>query len=626
MPHSNDPDLFALAMETPPTRGVRWQLMEPHELDLELADYEVKSLIASGGMGAVYLATDLQSDSEVAVKVLPPALEEDPVLQLRFRNEADVLTNLNHPNIVSVQQVGETESGLKFFVMEHMSGGELNSAKKLSLPDAIARLEQICDGLAYAHSHGILHRDLKPSNLLLSDDGQVKISDFGLARRLNRAGLTPSLTLTGTQVGTPHYMAPELLESDGEVTVQSEIYSLGVVFYQLLTGKLPVGRYELASKLADVPTSVDRAIDRMLAIDPEKRFETVEECREAIRTCGEAEPRRIRSGLILAMIAVVTLAAVLILRPFGSDPATPAAAETPRGKLRIISLSGEELDFPQEIPTDELFTRIESRNAIKGWDVWFCGLTPKNQLYSWGAGVSEYLGSDLPNPLEDVQSFAMENQSLHVLSLEGRLRSFSTDPFWDGDPFPKVAYRRVFSGAASILLVDGDENIRGYGKPYAGFRIHGPKLEEGVHLSLFAGDHMNLFVLSNGEIHWGNRTSRPRRIGVLEEQPRHIEFFIDGFIVTMPDGCLRFWGENGEAPLPFAALESVDDAERTELSIGRRFSIFGAVRRENGSCYVFESDEDRTALKRRTDLEEKVGKAIDLAFGESQLAVLDPVP
>jgi serine/threonine protein kinase len=182
-------------------------------------------------------------DRTVALKILPPEVGSDPAFAERFTREAQALAKLTHPNIVMVFDFGET-NGYYYFVMEYVDGINLRQSLQLghvSAEEALAIIPQICDALQYAHDEGIVHRDIKPENVLLDRRGRVKIADFGLAKLV---GATQSgLSLTGTQqvMGTPHYMAPEQMERPATVDHRADIYSLGVVFYELLTGELPLG-------------------------------------------------------------------------------------------------------------------------------------------------------------------------------------------------------------------------------------------------------------------------------------------------------------------------------------------------------------------------------------------------
>ena len=231
----------------------------PAELAARFPQLDIVRLLGRGGMGAVYLARQPELDRMVAVKILPPEVARDPDFMERFTREARSLARLNHPNIVTIFDFGETD-GLYYFTMEYVDGKnvrELLQAGAVAAPLALKIVAQVCDGLQYAHDEGFVHRDIKPENLLLDSKGRVKIADFGLARLV---GLTPTyLTLTGSAqiMGTLYYMAPEQLQRAHTVDHRADLYSLGVVFYEMLTGELPVGRFAPPSQRA----GVDRRLD-----------------------------------------------------------------------------------------------------------------------------------------------------------------------------------------------------------------------------------------------------------------------------------------------------------------------------------------------------------------------------
>jgi predicted Ser/Thr protein kinase len=239
---------------------------------------EVVRLIGVGGMGAVYLARQPALDRLVALKLIRPH-EGDPTFAERFVREAKAMARLSHPNVVSVYESGEAE-GLPYLVMEYVDGVTLRDAmreKKLAPAEALAIVPQICEALEYAHAQGVVHRDVKPENILLTKDGRVKIADFGLAKVTDPAGV--SLTGTRQAMGTPHYMAPEQWEKPAEVDHRADIYALGVVLYELLTGELPLGRFDPPSQKIQLDIRIDEVVLRALAKEPGRRYQHVSEVR-----------------------------------------------------------------------------------------------------------------------------------------------------------------------------------------------------------------------------------------------------------------------------------------------------------------------------------------------------------
>jgi serine/threonine protein kinase len=268
------------------------------ELARHFPQLEVLELLGHGGMGAVYKARQKDLDRLVAVKVLPPEVGADPAFAERFTREARALARLNHPNIVIVYDFGRT-GGLFYFVMEFVDGVNLRHAIRggeLAPPQALAIVPQICDALQYAHDEGVVHRDIKPENILLDKRGRVKIADFGLAKLVGASGVMPG-TLTGTfqVMGTLHYMAPEQLERPLSVDHRADIYSLGVVFYELLTGQLPLGRFDLPSQRVQVDVRLDEVVLKTLEREPDRRYQQVSQVKTAMESIAatprHAEPR-----------------------------------------------------------------------------------------------------------------------------------------------------------------------------------------------------------------------------------------------------------------------------------------------------------------------------------------------
>lgn len=258
----------------------------------EFPDLEIQHLIGHGGMGAVYQARQVNLDRIVALKILSPRLSCDPAFAERFLREARTLAKLSHPNIVTVFDFGQAGE-FYYLTMEFVDGVNLRdtiSAKLLSPTEALAIVPQVCEALQYAHDNGVVHRDIKPENILIAKNGKIKIADFGLAKLLQS---TPDqFTLTGTRqiLGTRNYMAPEQIESPDVVDHRADLYSLGVVFYELLTGELPLGRFALPSeKTASISNLLDDVVMRTLEKDPDRRYQQARQIKTA---CESIEPPR----------------------------------------------------------------------------------------------------------------------------------------------------------------------------------------------------------------------------------------------------------------------------------------------------------------------------------------------
>lgn len=265
--------------------------------------YQIEEKIGVGGMGAVFRATNLQSDEVVAIKVIFPELATNTTFIKRFEREAKVCWMLSHPNIVKVYEFGLTENNMLFMVMEYIEGTPLDDYLEGILPlsptQCFEIIKPLCSALEMAHRHSILHRDLKPSNILISKNDQgivVKLVDFGVAKLLEEGidfSDSGNLTLVGQTFGTPHYMAPELLKEEIiDIGPTLDLYSLGTIVYEMLSGELPCNTMNLsevfAQKIRDaeiefskkypfIPKAFDPLIKKILAFDPKKRYQSAED-------------------------------------------------------------------------------------------------------------------------------------------------------------------------------------------------------------------------------------------------------------------------------------------------------------------------------------------------------------
>lgn len=244
--------------------------------ELEIPGYELLELLGRGGMGEVWRARQNSLGRIVAVKVLPAKLAKDPEYLARFEKEATALAALNHPHIVQIIDRGTTGSH-DYFVMELVGGRSLReviSDRRVGPQEAVALVSQVAEAIAYAHENRIVHRDLKPENVLIDLRGKVKVADFGLAGfRGTDSGPQPNLTATSVAMGTINYMAPEQRRDARNVDGRADLYSLGVILYELLTGELPIGRFKLPSeKVVGLDPAIDLVVARALEPDPEARY------------------------------------------------------------------------------------------------------------------------------------------------------------------------------------------------------------------------------------------------------------------------------------------------------------------------------------------------------------------
>ncbi len=264
--------------------------------------YEIVKTIGEGGMANVYLAHDTILDRKVAIKVLRGDLSSDEKFIRRFQREALSVSNLSHPNIVEVYDVGE-EDGSHYIVMEYIDGKTLKQLLKkresLTLTEVIDIMTQLTDGIAHAHESYIIHRDIKPQNIMIEDDGRIKITDFGIAMALNAT----QLTQTNSVMGSVHYLAPEQASGKSS-TIKSDIYGMGILMYELITGTVPFrgdNAVEIALKhMKDkipsirkqdpsIPQSVENILLKATAKNPRNRYDSAKEMHEDLLHCMDPE-------------------------------------------------------------------------------------------------------------------------------------------------------------------------------------------------------------------------------------------------------------------------------------------------------------------------------------------------
>jgi len=273
----------------PPVHG-EWPTLE--EVQAAFPDFEIEGEIGRGGMAVVFKARQVHLDRPVALKILAPWLAAEPGFAERFSREARVLAKLNHPNIVTIHDFGQA-ARFFYLLMEYVDGVNLRQAMqagRFAPSQALGLVPKICDALQYAHSEGVLHRDIKPDNILLDARGRVKIADFGIAKLAGEPEAAMSLTRSGMHLGTPAYMAPEQVEKPADVDHRADIYSLGVVLYEMLTGELPLGRFAAPSEKSSVDARIDEIVFRTLEKERERRYQSAEEVKTKVEGLGGPPP------------------------------------------------------------------------------------------------------------------------------------------------------------------------------------------------------------------------------------------------------------------------------------------------------------------------------------------------
>ena len=343
--------------------------------------YELEELVGSGGMSNVFRAHDRLLERTVALKILHEQYTRDEDYVERFRREARAVAQLTHPNIVTVIDRGE-QDGRQFIVFEYVDGEnlkELSARGPLDAREAIGLALQVAHALSFAHARGLVHRDVKPQNVLLNDDGQAKVTDFGIARSLDVHGVTQ----TGTVLGTSDYIAPEQARGQ-KVDPKTDIYSLGVVLYELLTGEVPFSGDNFVAVAMrhvsepppsvlehrpDCPVRVDLAIQRAMAKDPADRFASMDELCAELEAClaeldgrdGEGatmivpppprprrtRPQRERRRFPVGIALIVLLAALLV----AGGAYLLLSSDSAKKALHVSSASPKPVQLGGSLPT-----------------------------------------------------------------------------------------------------------------------------------------------------------------------------------------------------------------------------------------------------------------------------------
>ena len=313
------------------------------KLDSLLTGYEFESFIAQGGMGAVYLASQTSLDRKVAIKVLPKELGDDEKFRQSFQDEAKHMAKLNHLNLIGIYDFGDMD-GMLYIIMEFVKGKSLHDSargKAIVQEKAATIVRDVCLGLDHAHDAGILHRDIKPANILLGKGAVPKIGDFGLARPHGNVE-------TGVIYGTPGYAAPEVLNAPDEVDSQTDVFAVGVMFYELLTGQMPDEKYVPVQNLVEADPRFDNIIRKAIHPNSKMRYasagELAEDITDVLKELEDQENAPVNPLLANtgAVSAVARPNALELTSPVKLPSNTPLASGStvPPSTAPVVSSSG----------------------------------------------------------------------------------------------------------------------------------------------------------------------------------------------------------------------------------------------------------------------------------------------
>ena len=364
----------------------------PLRIGQQIGRYRIVGALGAGGMGEVYRAEDPRLDREVAIKILPAHLADDPTALTRFKREVKAIAGLSHPHILALYDF-DRDGDVYFAVMELLQGETLSSRisrAALDWREAVATAIAVASGLAAAHKRGIVHRDIKPDNIFLTSDGNVKILDFGIARVLsdNQAATQTQATMQGLAIGTVGYMAPEQLRGEA-VAATADLFSLGCVLHEMVTGRRLFERGTAAETVAailtaeppplkdtlrGIPGALDDVTRRCLRKQAGERFQSAQDLELALRRIMDGKPTVGFSPLwkagmprpvvwILAALAAIAIAAVLLLRPLSRGPAAPVES---LAILPIANQSGDAtLDYVGDGITETLINSMSQLPRLK---------------------------------------------------------------------------------------------------------------------------------------------------------------------------------------------------------------------------------------------------------------------
>jgi eukaryotic-like serine/threonine-protein kinase len=424
--------------------------------------YELEELVGTGGMSSVYRARDRLLERYVALKVLHQHYADDEEYVERFRREARSVAQLSHPHIVTVIDRGE-DGGQQFIVFEYVDGENLKQFLERTGPlptrRAVELALEIAGALAFAHEHGLVHRDVKPQNVLLTPDGNAKVTDFGIARSLD---VQQGITQTGTVLGTSNYLSPE--QASGKATSPStDVYSLGVVLYELLTGEVPFpgdnfvavamkhvneAPPDLLEQRPDLPLRLVAAVERALEKDPARRFASMDEFARELRQCladldepdaertliraspviRESRPHRVRAsrsrapfyaGIVLLAVAAI-VAGILALG--GSKPSSHSASG---GGTQAITLAGTMNYDPSGAHADTHANTASSATDGDPKTYWYTQTYASSDFGGLKSGLGLVLDAGKPKKLKSL-TVATDTPGFRAVVLAGN--SLATRP------------------------------------------------------------------------------------------------------------------------------------------------------------------------------------------------------
>ncbi|MCB1095389.1 MAG: protein kinase [Verrucomicrobiae bacterium] len=544
------------------------------EMTLLFPELEVIRLLGRGGMGVVYLARQVALDRMVAVKVLPTESSDDPQFSERFRREAAVLARLKHPNIVTLYDFGERGEFL-YFLMEFVDGVDLSqrmAAGSITTDEALSIVPQICDALEFSHRQGIVHRDIKPANILIDrSSGQVKIADFGLAKFTGPAdpsSLETRLTMTNMALGTPRYMAPEQMDNAPTLDHRVDLYALGVVLYEMLTGEAPAGSFEPPSaKRAKLDERMDDVILKAMEPTPERRYGQASEIKTEFTAAMQARnlltlSRRHRAFLLRVAPASLIAIALSVGAVLWINREKPVSGNAPRaaGAPSITREAGTVLAFPlfasQEAQVPEIL-RDEKVIQLATAESFGIALLADGTVRGWGA--NDYQQATVPDGLQNCVAIAVGNgaKAAHCLALttDGKVIAWGDDSYRQASvPEDLRDVVQIAAGQFHSVALCADGSVRAWGYDVDGVSTVPPDL--GKVKAVTAGEYFTACLSEDGQvIAWGAERAAacaPPSI-LLAETCTTIAAGASHLAAATSAGEVFIWGECRRQRLPISA-------------------------------------------------------------------------
>lgn len=537
-----------------------WEPPSPEDLAGVVPGYEIVRLVGRGGMGAVYEARQVAIGRRVALKVLPPELSANEAFAERFRREARALGRLEHGNILEVYDFGESAAGHLFYSMQFVEGGDLAARLKkgpLQQGEALRMVKEICAALEAAHAQGVIHRDIKPSNILLTADDTVKVADFGIAVLVDQP--KERLTFTGLAVGTLEYAAPEQA-AGAAVDTRSDLYSVGVICYEVLTGQLPRGIFDPPSKVnAAVDPAMDSVVNTAMQSDPARRFQSATDFRVALSRSGEKRVRPARWKQLAAAAVALLAAGAGIFHWWpdstGKQVAVPASGTTVIGWGQNESGEGR------------AYVGVGDAKAVAAGDSFTVVVKNDGTVAAWGRNKKGQ--TDVPAGLTGVQSAACGQ--LHTVAL----KSDGTVVAWGDNQFGQLNVPGDLAGVVAVAAGDlfsialkSDGTLAAWGYNDAG-QLNVPSSLTGV-TGISACANYCLAVKRDGTvIQWGASDHGEAKVPAGLTGVRSVACGHDHCLALKTDGTVVAWGRNndGQATVP-AGLTGV-----TAISAGVKHSM-----------------------------------------------------